>query len=459
MSAGDAADNLIVQGDNLDALKALLPFYRGRVKCIYIDPPYNTGAAFAHYNDNLEHSIWLNLMYPRLELLRDFLSDDGAIFISIDDTEQAYLKVICDEIFGRNNFVANVIWEKKYSPQNDAKWLSDNHDFILVYALNKNIWRPNLLPRTEEMNARYKNPDNDPRGVWTSGALQAKSGSDNYIYEITTPTGRKFSPPAGTFWRFSKEKFAELVSDNRIYFGLDGNNVPRLKRFLSDVQQGLVTKTIWFREEVGDNQEAKREIKDLGIIFSSPKPTRLIEKILRLATDKNSIVLDAFAGSGTTAHAVINLNGSDGGKRKFILIESQDYCKTITAERVRRVGGSFKYYRLGAELFDAAGTINPAVTFKELAAYIWFKATGTPYTAEEKSPLIGIHKGAAYYLLYNGILGDKRPEGGNVLTRKILAELPPHDGAKIIFGAASRISAENLKSLGITFLQTPKDIK
>ena len=443
--------NLIVQGDNLDALKSLLPFYRQRVKCIYIDPPYNTHSAFEHYDDNFEHSAWLSMMYPRLELLRDFLSDDGAIFISIDDNEQARLKLICDEIFGANNFVANVIWEKKFSPQNDAKWLSDNHDFILVYALKKNLWRPNLLPRTEEMNARYKNPDNDPRGAWTSGALQAKSGSDSYVYEITTPNGKKFFPPAGTFWRFSQKKFAELVADNRIWFGEDGNNVPRLKRFLSEVQQGLVSKTIWKRDEVGDNQDAKREIKNIlsgAEVFDTPKPTRLIEKILRLATEKNSIVLDAFAGSGTTAHAVINLNNSDGGERKFILIEEKEYCKTITAERVKRVGGSFDYCSLGERFFDETGAINSAVTFEQLAAYIWHKCTGKPYTFDEKNlPLLGTDNGTAYYLL----------EGE--LTKKILETLPTHDGAKIIFGNSCKISAENLKSQGITFRQTPTKIK
>lgn len=445
LSCGEG-ENLIVQGDNLVALKSLLPLYRGRVKCIYIDPPYNTHSAFEHYDDNLEHSTWLCMMYPRLELLREFLSDDGAVFISIDDNEQAYLKVICDEIFGRNNFVASVIWEKKFSPQNDAKWLSDNHDFILVYALNKNLWRPNLLPRTEEMDSRYKNPDNDPRGAWTSGALQAKSGSDNYIYEIKTPNGKKFLPPPGTFWRFSQKKFAEMVADNRIWFGKDGSNVPRIKRFLSEVQDGLVSKTIWKIEEVGDNQDAKREIKTLGLIFDTPKPARLIERILTLATDKNSLVLDAFAGSGTTAHAVINLNAADGGNRKFILIEEKDYCKTITAERVKRVGGTFNFYRVGAKLFDEAGAINSAVTFEELAAYIWFKFTGTPYV-EKDSPLIGIHEGAAYYLLRGA------------LTTEILETLPPHDGARIIFGEACRIGAENLKSLNITFKQIPKDIR
>ncbi len=445
LSCGEKnSGNMIVQGDNLVALKSLLPFYRGRVKCIYIDPPYNTGSAFEHYDDNLEHSTWLSMMYPRLELLREFLSDDGAIFISIDDNEQAHLKLICDEIFGAKNFVANVIWEKKYSPQNDAKWLSDSHDFILVYALKKDLWRPNLLPRTEEMNARYKNPDNDPRGVWKLSPLHAKSGTN--IDEYTFPNGVKWSPPPGTFHRYSEETLQSLYENNKIYFGKNGKSTPQFKRFLSEVQQGLVSKTIWFRGECGDNHEAKREMNELNLVFDTPKPTRLIEKILRLSTEKNSLVLDAFAGSGTTAHAVINLNAADGGNRKFILIEDKEYCKTITAERVKRVGGSFNFFKMGEPIFDETGKINSGVTFQQLAAYIWFKFTGTPY-AEKKSPLIGIHNGAAYYLL-------EKP-----LTKKILETLPAYDGAKIIFGKASRIGAEDLKSLNITFRQIPKEIR
>jgi len=446
LSCGDA-DNLIVQGDNLSVMKSLLNFYRGRVKCIYIDPPYNTHSAFEHYDDNFEHSEWLSMMYPRLELLRDFLADDGAIFISVDDTEQAYLKVICDEIFGRNNFVASVIWHKKGTRSNDARWFSDNHDFILVYVLNKENWRPNLLPRSADSLKNYSNPDNDPRGVWQSLPLQAKSGT-NSNFEHIFSNGVKWSPPAGRFSAFSHESLTELEKDNRIWFGTNGNNVPRYKKFLSEVKDGFVPTTIWLRDEVGDNQEAKKEMRKLDLVFDTPKPTRLLERILTLATDKNSLVLDAFAGSGTTAHAVINLNNQDGGNRKFILIEEKEYCKTITAERVKRVGGEFKFYRLGAELFDETGLINPAVTNRQLAAYLQLKFTGKPYTAEKTLPLIGIHEGAAYYLLR-----DK------ILTREVLETLPPHDGKKIIFGAACRISAENLKLRGIKFLQIPKDIR
>jgi len=268
LSHGDKkTENMIIHGDNLLALKALLPEYEGKVKCIYIDPPYNTGSAFEHYDDSVEHSTWLSLMRPRLELLKMLLSEDGSIWISVDDNEAHYLKVLCDELFGRANFVANVIWEKKYSPQNDAKWLSDSHDHILVYANNKSVWRPYLLPRTEEMNARYKNPDNDPRGVWKSSDLSVKTYNPNTDYEIITPSGRKTKPPAGYCWRVSKEKFQEMITENRIWFGPDGNNIPSIKRFLSEVQDGLVSKTIWYRVEVGDNQEAKKEVKAFNPTF------------------------------------------------------------------------------------------------------------------------------------------------------------------------------------------------
>src|SRR5690554_5917438 len=252
------------------------------------------------------------MMYPRLKLLHKLLADDGAIFISIDDNEQANLRLMCDDIFGVRNFINNIIWQKKFSPQNDARYLSDMHDFILCYSKNKNSWNRNLLPRTEAQNKRYKNPDGDPRGVWTSGDVSVKTYSASNDYTITTPSGNKVNPPSGYCWRFSKEKFEELVTENRIWFGKEGSNVPRYKRFLSDVQQGTVPVTLWFREEVGDNQEAKKILKEVindgSFPFDTPKPPRLIERILHIASKKDSIILDSFAGSGTTAHAVLNLN-------------------------------------------------------------------------------------------------------------------------------------------------------
>ena len=358
-------DNMLIYGDNLLALKALEQDYAGKIKCIYIDPPYNTGSAFEHYDDNLEHSTWLSLMKPRLKILRNLLADEGSIWISLDDNEQAYCKVLCDEVFGRKNFVCNVIWQKKYSPSNDAKWFSDNHDFILVYAKNKESWHPNLLPRTADMNERYKNPDNDPRGPWMSDNLSVKTYSANADYPIVTPSGKTINPPAGSCWRFSKEKFAELVKDNRIWFGEKGENVPRVKRFLSEVKQGMTPLTIWTYEEVGHNQDAKKEVKQFNAenVFATPKPERLIERILTLGSNPGDLVLDSFLGSGTTA-AVAHKMG-----RKYIGIELGEHCHTHCIPRLQKVidgtdqggiskavnwqgGGGFKYYYLAPSLLN-----------------------------------------------------------------------------------------------------------
>jgi adenine-specific DNA-methyltransferase len=366
-------DNLLIKSDNLLALKSLERKFSGKVKCVYIDPPYNTKSCFAHYDDSMEHSLWLNMMKERLVILHRLLRKDGTIWISIDDDECHYLKVLCDEIFGRKNFIANVIWEKKYSPQNDAKWLSDSHDHILVYAKNADLkhWGSeikkglNLLPRTTEMNDRYKNYDNDPRGVWQSDNLSVKRITPKDIYAIKTPSGREICPPAGTSWRVSKEKFKELIQDDRIWFGHDGNNVPRLKRFLSEVQDGIVSKTIWFRSEVGDNQEAKRETIKFNSedVFTTPKPERLIQRILYLATNPKDLVLDCFGGSGTTG-AVAHKMG-----RKWIMIEKEDTCDTHIVPRLEQVingtdqggiskvenwlgGGGFTYYELAESLLE-----------------------------------------------------------------------------------------------------------
>lgn len=356
-------DNMLIHGDNLLALKALEQDFAGKVKCIYIDPPYNTGNAFEHYDDGLEHSIWLSLMRDRLEILKRLLREDGSIWISLDDNEQAYCKVLCDEIFGRQNFVCNVIWEKKYSPQNDAKWLSDNHDFILVYAKNKVIWRPNLLPRSEEMNSLYKNPDNDPRGLWMSDNMTAKTYSPATDYPITTPSGRIVKPPESRCWVYNKNKLDQLIADNRIWFGKRGDGVPRIKRFLSEVQKGSVAKTIWFRNEVGDNQEAKKEVKQFNSdeVFATPKPERLIQRVLHLSSNSGDLVLDSFLGSGTTA-AVAQKMG-----RRWIGVEMGGHVYTHCLPRLQKVingedqggitktvnwqgGGGFKFYELASSL-------------------------------------------------------------------------------------------------------------
>lgn len=342
--------NFLLEGDNLHSLRLLEKTHRGKIDVIYIDPPYNTGNkddfryndAFVVKEDTFRHSKWLSFMSERLQIARKLLSSNGCIFISIDDDEQAALKMLCDEVFGQQNFVASVIWEKKFSPQNDAKWLSDSHDFVLVYAKDKEVWRPHLLPRTEEMDKRYKNPDGDPRGAWTSGDCSVKTYNASCDYPITTPSGRIVNPPAGYCWRFSKETFAEMVKDNRIWFGEKGDNVPRVKRFLTDVKQGTVCKTIWYRTEVGDTQEGTRDMKAVfggAAPFTNPKPVRLIERVLKLASNPNSIILDFFAGSGTTGQAVLKMNAEDGGNRSFILCTNNEngICEEVTYDRIKRV--------------------------------------------------------------------------------------------------------------------------
>ncbi|MBQ7630049.1 MAG: site-specific DNA-methyltransferase, partial [Selenomonadaceae bacterium] len=442
-----------------------LPRYKNLVRCIYIDPPYNTGAVFEHYNDNFEHATWLNFMYPRLEMLREFLSDDGAIFISIDDNEQAYLKIICDEIFGRNNFVASLPWQSRQSLQNDTDF-SINHEFIVVYAKKRRMKDRRLKPSNADRwhsikefafnplpvdESKFSNPDNDSRGAWKADPFDAPNIRPNLTYPITNPnTGEKFLPPEGRHWRTTPENFSALLADGRIIFGKTGKTKPQLKVFLSEQQSLGSVANSWFdAENYGTATEGTKLLQKIfgdKNIFDFPKPPRLIEKILRLATEKNSIVMDAFAGSGTTAHAVINLNATDGGNRKFILIEEKNYCETITAERVKRVGGEFKFARLGEKLFTASGAINPQVTSEELAAHIWFNRTGTALTEKFSLPLIGIHDGAAIYLIEN------------ILTEKIFATLPNHDGQKIIYGAACRLSNSFLRTNKIIFKQLPTDI-
>ncbi|XNZ27699.1 DNA methyltransferase [Helicobacter pylori] len=355
----DKNTNYLIKGNNLIALHSLKKKFAKKVKCIYIDPPYNTGNDSFNYNDNFNHSSWLVFMKNRLEAAREFLSDDGVIFVQCDDNEQAYLKVLMDEIFGRDNFINTIIWEKKYSPQNDAKWFSDNHDFILLYAKDKGIWRPNLLPRTSEMDARYKNLDNDERGAWKPSDCLVKTYMASYDYPITTPSGKVVTPPKGRCWMTSKENFQKLVDDNRIYFGRNGDNVPSLKRFLSEVKQGATPLTIWKYTEVGHNQDATKQLLALFNnvkLFDTPKPEALISRILEIATNENDLVLDFFAGSGTTCAVAHKM------KRRYIGIEQMDYIETITKERLKKViegeqggiskkcgfkgGGSFVYAEL-----------------------------------------------------------------------------------------------------------------
>lgn len=391
----EETENMLIHGDNLLALKALEKDYTGQIKCVYIDPPYNTGSAFEHYDDNMEHSQWLSLIKPRLELLRRLLQEDGSIWISIDDDEGHYLKVLCDEVFGRSNFVSTVIWEKKYSPQNDAKWLSDSHDFIIVYAKNKTIWESNLLPRTEEMDKRYKNPDEDPRGPWKAVDLTSKTKAAGHSYCIETPSGRECYPSEGRQWAPAYETYLKLREDNRLWFGVSGNNIPALKTFLSEVQGGMVPKTIWFRDEVGDNQDAKKENRLLGFssVFDTPKPERLIERILTIASNQGDLVLDSFLGSGTTAAVAQKM------KRRWIGIEMGEHAYTHCKTRLDKVidgedqggiskavnwtgGGGYKFYELAPSLinFDKFG--EPVIN-KE-------------YNADMLAAAVALHEGYTY---------------------------------------------------------------
>lgn len=364
-SYGDkSSENMLIHGDNLLALKALEQDFAGRIKCIYIDPPYNTGSAFEHYDDNLEHSTWLSLMKPRLEILKNLLhKDKGSIWISIDADESHYLKVLCDEIFGRSNFIDEVIWQRSYAPINLKKTFSRNHDAILVYAKNSFGFEMNKLERSEKLNDSFTNPDNDPRGPWASGPIQVGPRVESRVYEIKTTNGRVIVPPPQACWRFSEEKYHEMVADNRIYFGPNGDNVPRVKRFLSEVKDGVVPMTLWLRDDVGDNQEAKKEIKKLFTddVFDTPKPERLIKRILDLGSNAGDWVLDSFLGSGTTS-AVAHKTG-----RKHIGIEFGQHAETHCLPRLKKVvdgtdglklseeldwkgGGGFKFYNLASSL-------------------------------------------------------------------------------------------------------------
>ena len=389
----DNTENLYIEGDNLEVLKLLRENYLGKVKMIYIDPPYNTGNDFV-YNDDLAmrvdewkergglfdeegnrmvdpmaqniesngrfHTDWLNMIYPRLKVAKDLLADDGVIFISIDENEVENLKKVANEVYGANNFVGSVIWERAFAPKNDAKYFSDSHDYIVVYAKNISEFIIGKLPRTEEANSRYKNPDNDPRGPWSPDNMTVKTYSKAYDYEIITPNGTIMTPPNGRCWFTSKERMMRLIDEGRVSFGEDGGNMPRLKRYLADVQQGMTPTTIWKYDEVGHNQEGRQEVKKLfdgNGYFDGPKPLRLLQRILTIANlNSDSLILDFFSGSATTAHAVMKLNAEDGGNRKFIMVQlpeltdekSEAYkagykniCE-IGKERIRRAGKKVK---------------------------------------------------------------------------------------------------------------------
>lgn len=535
LACGDpGTGNIIMQADNLVGLKALLPYYAGKVKCVCIDPPYNTGNESWVYNDNVNsplirewlgkvvgkegetldrHDRWLCMMYPRLALLRQFLSEDGAIFVFLDDNEIGPLRMMMDEIFGASNFVATVLWQKVYSPKNSARHFSEDHDYVVIYAKHAERWRPNLVPRNEAQDSAYKNRDNDPRGVWKTSDLSARNPYSGGLYSVTAPSGRVVAgPPTGRYWTISKEKFDAFNADNRIWWGAKGDSIPQLKRFLTDVRQGVIPQTMWFYEDVGHTQEAKKELvsimdfADSDSVFITPKPTRLIERILQIATNPGDLVLDSFGGSGTTAHAVLKLNAAERFRtestedtekelfqkssvpsvtsvrtplpdRRFILIElEQKVAREVTAERVRRVaegytnakgekvdgiGGGFRFCELGEPLFDEGGQIRTTVRFADLARHVYFTETGEPLPRERvpNSPLLGVCRGVGIYLLYNGILGDKSTSGGNVLTRSVLAQLPAFDGPRVVYCAGCLLGPERLAAHRITVRQTPYEIR
>jgi adenine-specific DNA-methyltransferase len=470
-----AAENMLIRGDNLEALKALLPFYAGQVKCIYIDPPYNTQSAFEHYDDKLEHSQWLSMMYPRLVLLRDLLAEDGSIWISIDDNEGHYLKVLMDEVFGRSSFVATVVWQSRYSRSNDAS-LSISHNFILVYSPDPESWKGfrNRLPRSEKQSEQYKNLDNDPRGPWRAIPWDAPNIRPNLTYPIITPTGRVRMPPPGRCWSRTEDQWQELVKAGMAYFGKSGDGAPSFKQFLKDAP-AIVPNTWWPHEEAGNTDEAKKEILSLfdkDNAFATPKPERLLHRIITIATNPGDLVLDSFLGSGTTAAVALKMG------RRYIGIEMGEHAETHCLPRLQKVidgeqggiskavdwqgGGGFRFYTLGEPVFLAGGGINQKIQFRTLAAYLWHFETGQPAGQTFDSPLLGVHEGTAYYLLYNGILGDRRPDGGNVLTGAVfnwLREQFPHDGPKVIYGETTRLGEARQKAENFVFKQIPYDIR
>ena len=548
-SHGDPAakDNLLIQGDNLEALKALLPFYRGQVKCIFIDPPYNTKSAFEHYDDNLEHAQWLSMMLPRLQLLRELLREDGSIWVTIDDNEGHYLKVMMDEVFGRGNFVANVVWQKRVSPANDATHFSSDHDNIIVFAKQKAKWSLNRLERTELQNSYYKNPDSDARGDWNSVTYtgnKTRLERPNLYYGIRNPnTNELVFPPDSLTWRYGEETHQKNEKENLLYWGKNGDSkAPRMKMFLESAS-AVVPRSVWSASDAGSTQLSMTEQKTLfSNAFGTPKPELLLQRILNIASNENDLILDSFLGSGTTA-AVAHKMG-----RRWIGIEMGEHAATHCLPRLQKVldgeqggiskavgwgvaadggkwagGGGFHFMRLGEPVFDAQGRIHSAVRFATLAAFVWQQETGSALDATQAragTPYLGTHyifdsllrsnslasssvllpnttvtgpadlfsqpgglpasagqaaatpmpepapRATAYYLLFNGILKDKRPASGNVLTQAVLdallqlhASTPSPDAPLIVYGEACRLGEERLQRAKVTFKHIPYDVK
>ena len=453
-------ENMIIQGDNLDALKALLPVYAGQVKCVFIDPPYNTRSAFEQYDDNLEHSKWLSMMYPRLMLLREFLREDGSIWVTIDDNEAHYLKVVMDEVFGRSNFILDVSWQRRDGPPND-RMISSIHDHLLVCAKSRTASSKkttaeenfNLMPRTAKADAQYRiftEPNGpDPRGPFRKIDTTANGKGGRFVESLTFGIRNPFTeelvfPRKGTCWRHNEEQMSALQADRRLYWGVKGTaTTPMRKLFASEAKQGMSAPSVW--TDVGYNQHASAELEKLfgeKAAFDTPKPESLLERVLQIGSNAGDIVLDCFLGSGTTAAVAHKMN------RRYIGVEMGDHAETHCVPRLHKVidgeqggiseavgwkgGGGFRFYRLGKPIYDSEGGIDPDIKFPQLAAHIWFTETRTPRPhprrGEARSPLLGVNDGTAIYLLYNGILGDRRPQYGNVLTRAVLAEVPAHEG-------------------------------
>ena len=480
-------EGILVHGDNLEALKALLPFYAGEVKCIYIDPPYNTGSAFEHYDDNLEHSTWLNMMYPRLKLLREFLREDGSIWISLDDGEAHYCKVLCDEILGRRNFIADVAWEKSDSPRMDAKLFSTRYDHTLVYAKNITALKINKV-KVDEIPAHYDKVDKDGRRYYLKplramGQNDGREDRPNLYYAMIAPDGTEVYPiradGSDGNWRWSKEK----VSNNPTYIewvkGRKGWS-PYYKIY-ADANATRPPETLWSFSFAGSNRNSKSEQAALfgtEDAFTTPKPERLVQRILEIATDEGDLVMDSFLGSGTTA-AVAHKMG-----RRWIGIEMGEHAKTHCAVRMKKVvdgeqggiskavkwngGGGFRFYELGEAILNEDGSLTGEIPFDVMAAHVWFSETKTPYRGDRKSTMLGVHEGTAYVLLYNGILKDRSVNGGNVLTRKTLeviqADLAAATSAAlpyqkiVVYGEACRLMTPTLATLKIEFRQTPYDL-
>ena len=511
LSAGEpGAGNLLVEGDNLHALKALLPYYAGRVKCIYIDPPYNTGNEGWVYNDNVNapeiqkwlgdtvgkeaddlsrHDKWLCMMYPRLALLREFLTDDGSIWVCLDDNEIGNLRFVLDELFGRLNFIADIAWEKRYTRSNNAKLFYSLKDHILVYRKRAAV-ETMKEPRNLKSDENYDNPDNDPRGAWMTASYvnpATKAQRPKLFYPLTNPFTNQLVEHPTHAWKYEQDTYKQHVADNRLWWGKSGEaKFPRLKLFLREQKKGLVPVDIWKYEDSGTTDDGGNEVKSIFgyAAFDTPKPDRLVERILKIATSPGDLVLDSFAGSGTTGHAVLrmNANAPQEEARRFILVEiDRTIARDITAERLRRVsngwdntsglGGGFRFCTLGEPCLDAEARFSPGIEWRDLGHHLWFAETGEPWHAGRTSgqgaqslstggPMLGVTtEGRAIYLLHTRLLQGQTENGANALTAETLAQLAPHDGPRVVYGESCTLRASALSRERIVFKQIPYQVR